>query len=352
MNEWYVYRNGARIGPFSFSELKSELGPEDQKVKIMDPSSNQWLSYDKFRTMYLKEDAHSVDEQISVESENASSQLSHTSAEDESKSSGKAVTEEPKLSEANLEPKERESEPKEVDKTIDNTPGNTEAKTEKNTQNLVETSPLDENLSRATKEPISDRIQNDTVSELGRRLLEQEPEVSNSQIPDNYKTGVNVWRRYLASSFDILLLSTIVGLVFGFSFPGAIEQVNDYLLAALILLLSVFIEPIFLSHYGHTPGKYLLSLKVLNTDGTKHSYEVAIDRTFHKFLAGYGLGIPIISVITMIVAASRYNKEGISYWDERTDGQIYAYPLKTGRVIAYILTFIFILFLIVLGQSL
>lgn len=350
MKQWYIYRNGIKVGPLNFSEVKNELGSENEKVKILDPSTNQWLSYLKFSELYLKDDLSAMNDQSHIRSESTSSKKTNASVEDESNTSSSAFSGRQKVSKANLEPTEKDPEPKLVDKNAGIPSANPTTESEKNSENLDKNTPTTEKLAKTIEEPSSNRAYKEADAQTESRR--PEPEVAHSEVPDNYKTGVNVWRRYLASTFDITLLSLFIGLVLGFTFPEVLININKYVLSFLILVVSIFIEPIFLSQFGHTPGKYLLSLKVLSREGKIHSYETAANRTIHKFIYGYGLGIPIISLFTMISSANNYKREGISKWDEGVNGQIYGYGLNTGKIIAFILIYITYIFIIGLSQVL
>jgi len=71
-----------------------------------------------------------------------------------------------------------------------------------------------------------------------------------------------------------------------------------------------------LSTWGTTPGKWLFRIKLRDKTGKKLNLYSALGRSFAVWLKGYGLGIPIISFFTLLMARSRLKKIGITTWDE------------------------------------
>ncbi|MDO4269591.1 MAG: MerR family transcriptional regulator [Eubacteriales bacterium] len=107
------------------------------------------------------------------------------------------------------------------------------------------------------------------------------------------------WRRYFARSVDLALYGLPVMLVemrllrFNpalLSFAGRLLEivVTGYIAIALMLLF----EPLFLSQWGTTPGKWLLGLAVRDYGGSKLSRSRAFGRTWGVFQYGFGWKIP------------------------------------------------------------
>ena len=95
------------------------------------------------------------------------------------------------------------------------------------------------------------------------------------------------------------------------------------LLNLLTLLLAVtVIEPLLLSTWGTTPGRWLLDLRLRVVDGNglrKLTYREALRRTAKRWVFGKGLSIPVLSLVTVFAAYQRTLKEQPQPWDDITD---------------------------------
>ncbi len=165
------------------------------------------------------------------------------------------------------------------------------------------------------------------------RYAMQLPPAARQAIPAE-KPGYNpaaghYWRRYFARTLDhgicgliwVLFSTYVLRLPFttwGWSVYGAIA----------VLFLVAALEPVMLTLWGWTPGKWLMGLRL--TDGEdKPRYSDALMRTLGVLFAGLGLGLPWISLICGFFAWRRADKGQESRWDEdsvldytyRGDGQ-------------------------------
>jgi hypothetical protein len=92
--------------------------------------------------------------------------------------------------------------------------------------------------------------------------------------------------------------------------------VLDLIITTMITwFLLALIEPFFISHYGSTPGKWLLMTKVMNPDGTNLTYSQAMSRSLKVYTRGFLLGIPLLMFITLFIESSKLEKEGKTSWD-------------------------------------
>ena len=102
------------------------------------------------------------------------------------------------------------------------------------------------------------------------------------------------WRRYLARLLDhslcVLLLNAALVLTLRFTFgDGALNTlIQSYLAWGVQFLL----EPLLLSTWGTTPGKWIFGLKVRNADGGKLTFGEAAARLSALFGYGEGWSLP------------------------------------------------------------
>ena len=138
------------------------------------------------------------------------------------------------------------------------------------------------------------------------------------EAPDAIADGPQVrpWIRYWARTLDTLVFAVGVGAIFAVIAPEAIEtRATERLLEFIALILWIPIEAAFISSFGATAGKALLRINVVNPDGSKLSYPQSLKRSFNVWLRGMGIGIPLVSIISMILAYKSLTNSGKTSWD-------------------------------------
>lgn len=106
-------------------------------------------------------------------------------------------------------------------------------------------------------------------------------------------------RRYFARSLDMLIYSTLWGAFLALVFHVNLSSRSggaDFLDTLMGFLLMFLLEPIFLSRFGTTPGKWILGLSVTDNDDRRLTYTAALERTWMVFFRGEGMYIPIYSL--------------------------------------------------------
>jgi len=167
--------------------------------------------------------------------------------------------------------------------------------------------------------------------------------------PEGDKRVVRPWVRYWGRIIDLLLFGVMFGLILGYIYPPMLTM-SDRILGMLILFFYVFVDALLLSSWGTTPGKALLKVKVRTGNGKKLRYGDALQRSFSVWFRGLGLGIPVVSLFTLIFSYSRLKKSGITVWDEKGGYVVSHEHIGVARVITTILLMIFFGYLIVLGD--
>lgn len=126
------------------------------------------------------------------------------------------------------------------------------------------------------------------------------------------------WRRYFARSLDLLLYSVIwdvfLALVMGvnISMRSAGGKILD---SFVILLMMLLAEPVLLTLFGATPGKWILGLRVTDNAGERLTLEEARVRTWKVCLHGMGLSIPIWSIVRMWKSYKVCMEEETQEWE-------------------------------------
>lgn len=134
------------------------------------------------------------------------------------------------------------------------------------------------------------------------RLRDTEPTAAATVLKeDTYHKVTAPWRRLFARLLDDFLYGSLWG-VFGLlvihKSPVTDTGARWSACAAFVsVILMVLIEPLFLSTWGTTPGKWLLGLSVRNNTGQKLSYGEGVWRTVQALWYGLGFWIPIYSLV-------------------------------------------------------
>ena len=139
----------------------------------------------------------------------------------------------------------------------------------------------------------------------GQRWLEtltaEAPTVPNLPKTDTYHKVTAPWRRFFARHFDLFLYSAfwmMLGLLLLSEGPST-ESGAAWMGAANIIaiIMMVLVEPLLLSIWGTTPGKWLLGLSVRSNTGQKLTYGEGFYRTVQALWGGAGFFIPIFELV-------------------------------------------------------
>ncbi len=126
------------------------------------------------------------------------------------------------------------------------------------------------------------------------------------------------WTRLLARVLDVCIFSFIVGIMWEIISPTSFSTYSEseIVFGIIILFLWVFIEPIFLHFCGATFGKWLLKIKLRDSEGNKLTFFTALKRSFLVWFKCLAIGLPFIWLITYIISYRALTRNGISSWDK------------------------------------
>ena len=144
------------------------------------------------------------------------------------------------------------------------------------------------------------------------------------------------WARWLARLVDTILVQPFVFIAFfawgvavelGRLPPESLGWFDDPLLSTTIELIFVFVvlalwEPLFLSNNATTPGKYIMGVRVVRTNGEKLSWWRALQRLLQVWIIGMGLRIPLLGFILMLIARAKLESEGVTGWAQNLDCRV------------------------------
>ncbi len=123
------------------------------------------------------------------------------------------------------------------------------------------------------------------------------------------------WLRWWARIFDYLLFGFVSAQVVSFMAPQFLE-LEEIVLAMMVVFVWVFMEALLLSTWGTTPGKWLLKITLRDSSNNILSFNEALKRSFYVWSAGMGIGYPILSFVTLLFGYRTLRTEGMTRWDE------------------------------------
>lgn len=134
-------------------------------------------------------------------------------------------------------------------------------------------------------------------------------------------TPAGAWSRYFARILDLALEIFIVGFTMAaldvdpFAGIGP-PRLADFLSGLVVTPLALLIDAAVMAAVGTTPGKAIFGIRVRAPGGGKLSFGQAILRNLGMWFFGLGLGLPIVTVVTMIVSARKLWSAGDLAWDD------------------------------------
>jgi len=129
------------------------------------------------------------------------------------------------------------------------------------------------------------------------------------------------FRRYLARTVDIAICSLLINLILVFVFKTSLSLTDITMLSLYpVYLLNLATEPLMISKFGTTPGKWLMGIKIVNLSSQeKLTVKQAYIRSLMLTWYGMGAFIPIFSLIREVLCF-RICKDGYQLpWDSDID---------------------------------
>ena len=126
------------------------------------------------------------------------------------------------------------------------------------------------------------------------------------------------WRRFFARSLDYAAYSALWDIVLALIFHVNLSRRSSgaAILDVFVVLIFLFLlEPILLSLFGTTLGKWILGIYVTNNEGERMTYTDARSRTWTMLFYGMGLGIPIFRLIGLGISYKKHMNEETLAWE-------------------------------------
>lgn len=136
---------------------------------------------------------------------------------------------------------------------------------------------------------------------------------------ENVERPYHPFRRFFARWTDYviieLLLLVLLVVVFRIRPYGKFLSI---IVAYGTPFVSLVVSALTLRYCGTSPGKWLYGLSVYSENGNLLSFDVAFNREFEALKSGYGFGLPVYSIVRMIISLVRYRREEPE-WDRYSE---------------------------------
>ena len=143
--------------------------------------------------------------------------------------------------------------------------------------------------------------------------------------------NVRPWVRFFARLLDYTIFIGVISF-FTLLFDYPLLTIAPPMPFLILVFIWAFIEAAFISGCRTTPGKALLGISVQKDGGRKLSYGESLSRALSVWLLGMGAGIPIVYLVTWIVACVKLSNNGVTTWDKRGDIAVHHKKLEWYRI--------------------
>ena len=128
---------------------------------------------------------------------------------------------------------------------------------------------------------------------------------------------VGPWRRYWARQLDFFILA-VAGFIALTTAGVKVDDSNQLGLWLFLVAAWIPVESFFIAKSGRTLGKAILGIRVVDANGKPPVLALALKRSAAVWWRGIGIGFPIATAITMLVAHNTVTKQGRTSWDVDT----------------------------------
>ena len=128
------------------------------------------------------------------------------------------------------------------------------------------------------------------------------------------------WQRFFARLLDAQIYRSLWVLILpALGFNMLKSSRGGVLFLELLTLGTMFLlEPLLLSRFGTTPGKWLFGLRVTSPDGRRLTYAEGRERTAYLFWYGIRLNLPVFRLYRLYVSYTDEQQEKELPWEDRS----------------------------------
>ncbi len=168
-----------------------------------------------------------------------------------------------------------------------------------------------------------------------------------------YVAKAGPWQRFWSRSLDIAIWAWPVGYVVGRLFPDIALRLlswdsKGYLFGLALLPVILIIDAMSLALFGNTVGRAVAGIRVATVRHEKLEFFVALKRNFNIYVAGLGLGIPIVALFTQISNYRKITNGENTSWDKYFYTRVYS---ESGNAVRTTICAVLVILAIVIPKA-
>lgn len=148
-----------------------------------------------------------------------------------------------------------------------------------------------------------------------------------------------LFRRFWARWFDLFLFAGLWWIAMWAAGRDIESLLNNPWMMLFQYVPWFVLEALFLHRFATTPGKWLLGIRIVNSNGTFLDLAAASRRAARVLFIGIGFGFGPIALVCQTLAFFNAKHLGRPLWDHAGGHRVTAEPLNPLRLTAYVLLF-------------
>ncbi len=125
---------------------------------------------------------------------------------------------------------------------------------------------------------------------------------------------IHPWMRFSARFFDYLFFTLVLHITGFFHIP-VLDYVPSFFLPVILTFIWVFLESLLIHLFGTTPGKWMLTIELIDKSLKRPGYWNALLRSLSVWCNGLGTGFFLIAPVTLVVSYVRLRRQRVAPWD-------------------------------------
>lgn len=159
-------------------------------------------------------------------------------------------------------------------------------------------------------------------------------------------------KRFFGRAFDIGLIIIPIEVMSILHPYSESDLVTVIINTCLQLIVFMLLEPLFLTFFSTTPGKWLTGVRVIHKDGRKLTYFEAVKRTWAVLVYGLGLSIPVIECVCLYQGLNAVYSGNPTKWDQYAGSEILIDRTKPWKICLYVVACFIPFFIRVINEYL
>ncbi|MFV3130668.1 RDD family protein [Niveispirillum sp. KHB5.9] len=130
------------------------------------------------------------------------------------------------------------------------------------------------------------------------------------------------WPRLWAQLLDLYLVKAVLIVLLALLDIRVKADGTRFLVMFASLPVGLTLQALLFAWIGTTPGKALLDLRLARPDGTIPDLRTLLRRQYLLWLKGWGLGVPLVNMITFYNGKLRLDRAKPTLWDREIGADI------------------------------